>query len=206
MSFVGSSGWSGSTYSSRLPLPLVSRMNGVQPCDFTSSPVSSNILRFSQPMTPGPVTAAAGPQRLVGVLGEDQVMRREAGADQRELARRRIVHGQMAVGVFEREHLRRRMVRALLAEVRIGRRTHPRGEPDASLLVHHRVVIAGLAVPDRVRLPSTARAPSASPFDDGVFGSRTGYFHLGRRMRHRIEDRHVIRAVLPATRRACRWR
>src|SRR5881296_284153 len=31
-------------------------MNGVQPCDFTSSPVSSNILRFSQPTAPGPVT------------------------------------------------------------------------------------------------------------------------------------------------------
>src|ERR1700693_2547607 len=31
-------------------------MNGDQPCDFTSSPVSSNILRFSQPIAPGPVT------------------------------------------------------------------------------------------------------------------------------------------------------
>src|SRR5262249_41566899 len=30
--------------------------------------------------------AGAGPQRLVGVCGEVQVMRREAGADQRELA------------------------------------------------------------------------------------------------------------------------
>jgi hypothetical protein len=38
-----------------LPLPLVSRMNGVQPCDFTSSPVSSNIFRFSQPTTWLPV-------------------------------------------------------------------------------------------------------------------------------------------------------
>src|SRR5207244_8990121 len=41
--------------------------------------------------------AGAGPQRVVGVLGKDQVMGGEAGADERELARRRIVHGQMAV-------------------------------------------------------------------------------------------------------------
>src|SRR5712692_1105547 len=60
LSFIGSTGWLGSTHSSRLPLPLVSRMNGVQPCDFTSSPVSSNILRFSQPTTP-----LAGPPALV---------------------------------------------------------------------------------------------------------------------------------------------
>src|SRR6266849_4480071 len=50
-SLLGSNGWFGSVYSSRLPLPLVSRMNGVQPCDFASSPVSSNIFLFSQPTT-----------------------------------------------------------------------------------------------------------------------------------------------------------
>ena len=33
LSFAGSIGWLGSTYSSRLPLPLVSRTNGDQPCD-----------------------------------------------------------------------------------------------------------------------------------------------------------------------------
>src|SRR6266581_8197681 len=31
-------------------------MNGVQPCERTSSPVSSNIFRLSQPNAPGPVT------------------------------------------------------------------------------------------------------------------------------------------------------
>src|SRR5215468_3827149 len=54
-SLVGSSGWFGSVYSSRLPLPLVSRMNGVQPCDFTSSPVSSSILVLTQPRTSAPM-------------------------------------------------------------------------------------------------------------------------------------------------------
>jgi hypothetical protein len=56
LSFLGSSGWLGSTQSSRRPLPLASRMNGVQPCDLASSPVSSSILRFSQPATPAPPT------------------------------------------------------------------------------------------------------------------------------------------------------
>src|SRR6266481_2627851 len=56
LSCAGSTGWLGSTYASRLPLPLVSRIRGVQPCDLTSSPVSSNIFRSSQPSTPGPVT------------------------------------------------------------------------------------------------------------------------------------------------------
>src|SRR5207342_120126 len=55
-SLAGSSGWFGSVYSSRLPLPLVSTMNGVQPCDFTSSPVSSNVLRSNQPTTLAPPT------------------------------------------------------------------------------------------------------------------------------------------------------
>src|SRR5579863_3136973 len=49
MSLVGSIGWPGSVYSSRFPLPLVSRTNGVQPCDFSASCVSSYILVFSQP-------------------------------------------------------------------------------------------------------------------------------------------------------------
>src|SRR4029453_7838049 len=44
-------GLPGPTYSSRGPCPFVSMMSAVQPCDFASSPVSSNILRFSQPTT-----------------------------------------------------------------------------------------------------------------------------------------------------------
>src|SRR5580700_9063547 len=54
LSLEGSTGWSGSTYASRLPLPLVSRMSAVQPCDFASSWVSSNIFVFSQPVTSPP--------------------------------------------------------------------------------------------------------------------------------------------------------
>src|SRR3954452_6707918 len=52
LSLLGSTGWLGSTYpSSRLPLPLVSRMNGDQPCEAASSPVSKNFLVLSQPTT-----------------------------------------------------------------------------------------------------------------------------------------------------------
>src|SRR5918992_2477593 len=54
LSFVGSTGWFGSTYSPRLPSPFVSRMGAVHPCDFSSSPVSSNILRFNHPTTGPP--------------------------------------------------------------------------------------------------------------------------------------------------------
>src|SRR5262245_48297201 len=48
------------SFSSRFPLPLVSTIKGVQPCDRTSSPVSSNIFVFNQPTTP-----LAGPPALV---------------------------------------------------------------------------------------------------------------------------------------------
>src|SRR6516162_2712254 len=54
LSLAGSTGWLGSTKASRLPLPLVSRTNGVQPCDFTSSPVSSSIFVLTQPSTAAP--------------------------------------------------------------------------------------------------------------------------------------------------------
>src|SRR5438445_11783844 len=60
LSFLGSSGWLASTYSSRLPLPLVSIISGVHPCDFFASPVSRYIFVFSQPTTP-----LSGPPALV---------------------------------------------------------------------------------------------------------------------------------------------
>ena len=49
MSLAGSSAWLGSTYASRLPLPLVSTTSGVQPCDFPASRVSQNIFVLTQP-------------------------------------------------------------------------------------------------------------------------------------------------------------
>src|ERR1041385_1915230 len=60
LSFLGSRGWFASTYSSRLPFPFVSTINGVQPCHFISSPVWPYIFVFSHPTTPLP-----GPPALV---------------------------------------------------------------------------------------------------------------------------------------------
>src|SRR5215471_21300026 len=51
LSLVGSTGWSGSTYASRLPFPLVSRTNGAQPCALTSSFVSRYTFVLNQPST-----------------------------------------------------------------------------------------------------------------------------------------------------------
>ena len=68
-------------------------------------------------------TAGAGPQRIIGIVGEVQMVRREAGVDQRELSRRRIIHRQLAAGCLQRKHLRRGMARSLLAESRVCRRS-----------------------------------------------------------------------------------
>src|SRR5438552_14325590 len=54
LSFVGSTGCLGYTYASRFPLPLVSRISAVQPCERSSSPVSSNSFVLSQPTTGPP--------------------------------------------------------------------------------------------------------------------------------------------------------
>src|SRR5215213_5550370 len=53
-SFVESAGWFGSVCGSRRPLPLASRTSAVQPCDRSSSPVSSYIFVFSHPTTGPP--------------------------------------------------------------------------------------------------------------------------------------------------------
>src|SRR5919112_4085549 len=54
MSLPDSAGLPGSDHSSTLPLPLVSSTKGCQPCAFTASPVSSQVLVFTQPAT-GPL-------------------------------------------------------------------------------------------------------------------------------------------------------
>src|SRR5258708_11731305 len=45
------------------------------------------------------------------------------------------------------------MIRALLAEIRVGRGPDPGAEPYPSLAIHHRVVNARVAVPDRLLAP-----------------------------------------------------
>ena len=69
--------------------------------------------------------AAAGPQRLVGVVAELQMMGPEAGVDERVLSRLGIEHRELAVRPLHREDLGRGMIGALLAEVRVVRRREP---------------------------------------------------------------------------------
>src|SRR5438093_1252693 len=47
--------------------------------------------------------AAAQPQGVVGVLGKNQMMRAEAGVDERELRGFRIEHAEVAPASFDRE-------------------------------------------------------------------------------------------------------
>src|SRR3984893_967163 len=97
--------------------------------------------------------AGAGPERVVGVFREHEMVGGEAGADERDLAAFWIVHGEMARGLLDWCELRRGMVRALAAEVRIGELADARGEADPAGLIHHRIVHAGLAVPDHLVAP-----------------------------------------------------
>ena len=84
LSFAGSTGWFGSTHSSRLPLPLVSRTSGVQPCDRALVAGLFEHLAV-EPADDLVARVAARPQRLVRVFGEHEVVRLEARADQREV-------------------------------------------------------------------------------------------------------------------------
>src|SRR5262245_23614704 len=204
LSFAGSTGWSGSTYSSRLPLPLVSRMNAVQHCDFCSSPGLVEHLGVEPPENAAARAAAAQPQCIVGILSENQMVRAEAGVDERKLFGLRLVNSEMAPGSFHREQFRRWMVGTFLAEGQISRWTNSGGEPDPLLFVEHGVVNGGLAVPNAFRSPERRRRihyPAPGRNKHGVWGVRIahGHFHFRRPMAHRIENRHEIRAVLGRT-------
>src|SRR6202142_172083 len=73
VSLVGSIGWPGSFHSAeRLPLPTVSTMNGVQPCDFTASCVCQNSLVLIQPTTAACGTGA--PPRPVLLLSHSVLL------------------------------------------------------------------------------------------------------------------------------------
>ena len=70
-------------------------------------------------------TAAARPQRVVGVVAELQMVRREAGVDERVLLRLRIEHRDVADGAVHRERLRRRVIRARPCRTPGSRRRAP---------------------------------------------------------------------------------
>ena len=137
----------------------------------------------------------AGPQRVVGVLAEIEVMRLEAGVDERPLAGLRVVHRELPAGLVERRDLGGRMVRALLAEVGVCRRPDPRGEPDPALLVHDRVVDRGVAVPDCFFAP-VHRWSERQVARRRRLRVAIGMLDDGCLMMHRVEHRDVVGAFL----------
>src|SRR5258706_11519827 len=95
--------------------------------------------------------AAAEPQDAV--LVELKMMRAEAEIDGGELLGLGIIQLRLAARPSQREHHRGWMLRTFLAEGRVCRRANARRHPEPSLLVKHRIVDAGVAVPDRLGAP-----------------------------------------------------
>src|SRR5208283_3661394 len=102
-------------------------------------------------------TSLRKPQGLVLVLREKEMVREEAGVDVVPLLLLWIPDRELSAVLVQWHHLRRRMVRALLAEVRVVRPAEARAEIHAALRVHHRVVQAAAAVPNRLAPPVSRR-------------------------------------------------
>src|SRR5215468_5793873 len=81
------------------------------------------------------------------------MMRAEAGIDEFIFHRFWIEHGNLARTLVDWEGLGVRVLRALLAPVRVIHAAHSRRQPDTALLVEHRVVIVGARVPQNFATP-----------------------------------------------------
>src|SRR5690242_12994939 len=141
-------------------------------------------------------SAAARPQRSIRILGEHQMMCAEAGVDVRQLLRFGIVHRELPPGTIEWKEPSRRMTRAFLAKRWIIRGTYRGGDPDAALLVHHRVVDVVLARPDGLGTPVDrwrAVVRSRGRLSGGIANSER---HTSNGVVHWIEHRQIIRAQL----------
>ncbi len=140
------------------------------------------------------LAAAAGPQRVVLVIGELQMVRGVARVDEGVLTRLGVVHGELPVRTTRREGLGRGVIRAFLAEGAVVRRADPGRVPDESFLVEHRVVGVRLAVPDALG------APVSRGLHHVARERRVLIPHRGkerrRRVRHGIENREIVRGVL----------
>ena len=108
----------------------------------------------------------------------------EARADVGELFGLRIVDGEMAAGSRHREQLRRRMARSVFAEGRVVGRAHRRRDPNAPLLVEHRVVHVVLAGPEDFVAPIRRRLRHRR-----VRRLRVGIAHRQRYFARRVMDR-----------------
>ena len=140
--------------------------------------------------------ARARPQRAVGVEAELHMVGREAGAHLHEVLFVGVVHDDVAVRCIDRERLRRRMIRASLADVGIGRRTNAGREPHPCLLIQHQ------AVRDGLRVPELLVAPIRRCREHRVVDRRGGLLiahrqlDRGRGVLDRIEDRDEVGRVL----------
>ncbi len=147
-------------------------------------------------------TAAARPQRVVGVVAELRMVRRVTRLDERVLHRLRIEHREMAHGAIHRKRLRRRMIRSRLAPRRVVGAAHRRRKPEPAVAPEHRVVVVDARLPDALAAPVGRRLQR-------IERRRVSRTEVERHLRiphrrlegrrhvlHRIEDRHRVRAVL----------
>ena len=116
-------------------------------------------------------------------------MRAEAGVDEGVFLRLRIEDRELADVLLDREHLGRRMVRTLLAEVRVVRTADRRRQPDPAFAVEHGVVIVDLRIPGLLVAPIGRRRDRL--FDRRVARSQ-GFGHVGIAHR-RLEGRDRVR-------------
>src|SRR5262249_42449694 len=138
------------------------------------------------------LAAATGPDGVVPIVAELQVMRAEAGVDEAVVHRLRVEYGELAQILVERKQLGRRMVGSGFAEVWIVRAAERRRQPDAALAIEHRVVVVDLGVPQLLLAPIGRRLHRLfNRRASGASGSRTGalkvvtLFVLGSRIGNR---------------------
>ncbi len=153
-------------------------------------------------------TAARRPQRIVGVVGELQVMGGEAGVDEGVLHRLGIEHRDLPLALLQREELGGRMVGTLAAERRILGAAHRRGEPQPAFLVDHRIVVVDPGVPDLLVTPIRRRPKRllhrrvARPERFGHLRVAHGRMEVGDLVGLGVEDRNDVGRVF---RRAEQW-
>src|ERR1041385_1766805 len=101
----------------------------------------------------------------------------------------------MTIGLVDRQHFGGRMIGPLLAEVGILAGADAGRKPDPAFLVHHRIVIESVAIPDGFGAPVSGRTK-------GVVLCRwrirvaDGMQDFTGRVRFRIQDRYPVRTVL----------
>ena len=77
----------------------------------------------------------------------------EARIDERVFLRLRIEHRDLPQGPFQREEFGRRMIRTLLAVIRIVGPSYGCGQPGPALLIEHRIMVVDPRIPDVLVTP-----------------------------------------------------